>query len=262
MLKILQERLVLLLKRFHDFCVKHNLRYYVVGGTCLGAVRHEGFIPWDDDIDVGMPRKDYNRLLELVKEEKIGENCIVEAPLENKDYIYAFAKMYDTTTTLVENTVNKLIRGVYIDIFPLDGCGDSISEVEKHFKKIDIQVNILRAKVCAINKKRKFYKNFIIALFRLLPISKRKIVSRIIRLSEGKDFDQCIYVGNFVGGWHFKEVVKREWFGEPKLYKFEDIQVYGPNNADAYLSNVYGDYMKLPPRGKEIFSSRFHSFGF
>ena len=114
----MQTRLREMMQSFHGFCVKHNLRYYLVAGTCLGAVRHKGFIPWDDDIDVGMPRADYNRFIELVKTEKMGENYAVEDPLENDDYIYAFAKMYDTSTTLIENTANKLKRGIYIDIFP------------------------------------------------------------------------------------------------------------------------------------------------
>ena len=75
---------------------------------------------------------------------------------------------------------------------------------------------------------------------------------KIIQLSEQRDFDQCEYVGNFVGGWHFKEVVKREWLGEPKLYEFDGLQVYGPHDADAYLTNVYGNYMQLPPEEKRV----------
>ena len=91
--KKLQNELTVLLASFHEFCLKHDLRYYIIGGTCLGAVRHKGFIPWDDDVDVGMPRDDYNRLLALAKMEKLGKDYIVEAPLDNKDYIYPFARI-------------------------------------------------------------------------------------------------------------------------------------------------------------------------
>ncbi|MDE6558154.1 MAG: LicD family protein, partial [Clostridia bacterium] len=84
----LQQRLLDMLKWFHAFCVEHNLRYYALGGTLLGAVRHKGFIPWDDDIDVGMPRKDYNRFIKLMKNADGQSVFRLETPLENKDFVY------------------------------------------------------------------------------------------------------------------------------------------------------------------------------
>ena len=119
----MQTKLINMLKWYHEFCVTHKLRYYIVGGTMLGAVRHEGFIPWDDDIDVGMPREDYNRFLEICKGIQ-AHQYIVEAPTEeNPEFKYLYAKIYDTTTTLVENVRNPINRGVFIDVFPLDGIG-------------------------------------------------------------------------------------------------------------------------------------------
>ena len=106
----MQKKLVDMLQWYHEFCKKHNLNYYAVGGTCLGAVRHQGFIPWDDDIDVGMPREDYNRFEALMKEEGNSGKYVLEMPFENKDFVYAYGKLYDTTTTLIENTRYKTKR--------------------------------------------------------------------------------------------------------------------------------------------------------
>ena len=260
--KRMQEKLVPMLKAFHEFCVKHGLRYYISGGTCLGAVRHQGFIPWDDDIDVGMPRVDYNRFIELSKTEKLAEHYVVEKPLDNEDYVYAFIKIYDTTTTLVENTANRLKRGVFLDVFPLDGAGNSLQESKKSYKKVNMQVNFLYAKVCAIRATRKFYKNAIIAVFRLLPISKKGLIKKIIRLSEQKSYDDYDWIINYVGGSGMGECLKKQHFGEPKLYNFEGLQVYGPNDADAYLTNLYGDYMKLPPEDKRVTNHDFIEIDF
>lgn len=124
----IQLKLLDMLKWFHEFCIENKLRYYALGGTMLGAIRHKGFIPWDDDIDVGMPREDYDKMIELVID-KQDEKYRLEKPLQNKDFVYQYCKLYDTSTTLVENTRYKTKRGVYLDIFPLDGIGLSLIHI-------------------------------------------------------------------------------------------------------------------------------------
>ena len=119
----LQNRLLIMLKWFHEFCVEHNLRYFALGGTLLGAIRHKGFIPWDDDIDVGMPRADYNKLMEL--SDQIQSPYVLETPQSPaKDFIYAYCKLFNTDTTLIEKRKKNMKRVIYIDIFPLDGLGN------------------------------------------------------------------------------------------------------------------------------------------
>ncbi|MBR5505916.1 MAG: LicD family protein [Clostridia bacterium] len=98
----LQQKLLTMLNWFHNVCEKENLQYYALGGTALGAIRHNGFIPWDDDIDVGMPRDDYNKLREICSKYNAGQYYI-EFPGINDDFVYPFCKVYDKQTTLVEN---------------------------------------------------------------------------------------------------------------------------------------------------------------
>lgn len=248
----LQKELLVMLKWFHEFCVKNNLRYYAIGGTLLGAVRHKGFIPWDDDVDLGMPRKDYKRLVECIKNEQSDSGYVLETPLIKKDFVYQYCKLYDTKTTLVENTRYKTKRGIYLDIFPLDGIGNTLEESQKNFKTIDRKNNYIMTKVCALSKHRKLYKNIAIVISRCIPIpSWRTVLYKVDKLCESREFDTYKYVANLFGNWHEKEIVKREWLGRPTLYMFEDIQIYGPQDANSYLSALYGNYRQLPPIEKQ-----------
>ena len=250
----LQSRLLEIMRYFHSVCVENNIRYYVLGGTCLGAVRHKGFIPWDDDIDVGMPRCDYDRLIAILKKSNHPKYC-VEAPGDAPDFVYSYAKLYDATTTLVENTRYRVSRGIYLDLFPLDGAGDSPEDAYRHFKKIERYHYYKNTKVCALNPGRKMYKNLAILAGRCIPeciFGWRWARKKSEELCASRPYDDYAYIGNMYGNWRFREVVPREVFGEPKLYAFEDMQVCGPQDADTYLTTMYGNYMQLPPVEKRV----------
>ena len=133
----MKDMLLDMMRWFHGICISNRLRYYALGGTMLGAVRHQGFIPWDDDIDVGMPRKDYIRLAEVLG--SAGQDrYILETPDSGTDdFYYCFSKLYDSHTTLVENTKYHIRRGIYLDIFPLVGMGDTEKESRSRFSSID-----------------------------------------------------------------------------------------------------------------------------
>lgn len=251
----LQTRLLVIMKWFHELCEKENLKYYAIGGTALGAVRHNGFIPWDDDLDVGMPRKDYERLKELSCKINHQSDFILEFPDNKKDFVYPYGKIYDTKTTLVESTRYKTKRGIFIDVFPIDGVGNTLEESMETFKKVDKKINLLCTRICALRKDRKWYKNIAILLSRCVPdflLGSLKIIKEIDSMCKLKDYDECEYVANYCGNWHEKEIIKKEWVENPVLCKFEDIQIYIPEDADAYLKRVYGDYMKLPPEEKRV----------
>ena len=250
-----QEKLLEMLKWYHGFCEKNGLRYYIVGGTMLGAVRHQGFIPWDDDIDVGMPRDDYDRFVEKCKGIQ-EERYIVEAPKpENPEFQYLYAKIYDTSTTLIENVRKPIERGIFIDVFPLDGIGETEEKAKVNYSRILKKINFEMMIVCAIRKERKWYKNLGVLLGRMispLVISERNVNQKINKMCEERSFDKERYVGNLMGNWGMKEVMPREFFGKPKRYMFEGLEVYGPEEADLYLRKLYGVYMELPPIEKRV----------
>ena len=224
--KDLKSMLVAMMGWFHNFCIENDLRYYVAGGTMLGAVRHEGFIPWDDDIDIIMPRGDYTKLEQLMQNRK-DERYVLETPnTEAKDYYYTFSKLYDTQTTLIENTKYKIKRGIYLDIFPLDGMGNSEEASAAHFKRIEKANNLLLSKIAGIRKGRSFIKNAAVMFFRLIPLSEKKLLKKVVRLCAMRDWDEHSYGGNPVGAWRFREIMRKDIMGTPTLYKFENIEIH------------------------------------
>ena len=123
-----------LLKEFRTFCEQNNIRYYLAYGTLLGAIRYKGFIPWDDDVDVLVPRKDYNRVIELFKDH---ENIKLYSTERNKKYGYPFAKLCDMNTLKIEGIVkNGVVQGVEIDIFPLDYWENDLEKAKAEVKRI------------------------------------------------------------------------------------------------------------------------------
>ena len=252
----LQQYLLDMFDSFHRFCICNHLKYYALGGTLLGAIRHKGFIPWDDDIDIGMPRKDYDIFAQLLSDKMIDDRYLLETPHSaDLKYNFPYCKLYDTKTTMIENTSKELTRGIFIDIFPLDGLGSTIDEARENYKLIDQKMKILRLQKVKISADRSFIKNLVLFMVQHLPfksLSERKLCIDIEELCCRQDFDRCVYGGNLVGAWGFKEVMEREIYGKPVLYQFENIYINGPQNAEKYLSHQYGDWKKLPPKEKQV----------
>lgn len=252
----LQTKLVDMLSWFHNMCEENDLRYYIIAGTMLGAVRHKGFIPWDDDIDVGMPRSDYEKLRALAKEKgKMGKYLIEYPSLENKEYPYLIAKLYDTTTTFVEKQRRKVKRGIYIDIFPLDGIGDSMEEAAENYKLFykNFKLNLIISS--AFLRRRGLYKNMAVLCGRVISpvfVNKRKLAKKIDGICKRFDFDKSKIVSNLMGGAREKGFIPREYFGTPTLVQFEGLMVYGLEQPELYLKSMYGDFMKLPPVEKRV----------
>lgn len=259
MLNPLQQKLLEMFTWLTAYIDEHNLRYYVIGGTMLGAVRHEGFIPWDDDIDIAMPRADYEKLIELLA--KPVDHYVVESPKgEAKDFIYGFAKLYDTNTSMTELARKNIVRGVYIDIFPLDGIGNTKEESYKNYKKIDRANMLLAMRVCAYRKDRKWWKNFAVFLGGLIPVNTKKLTRKLDRLCAEHDFDGYKYVGNLVSTYRVREIMPKELFGTPTPYKFESLTVFGPEKYDEYLTTLFRDWRKLPPEDKRHSAHDFIDF--
>lgn len=244
--------MVNMLSAFDDYCSEHNLTYFLAYGTLLGAIRHNGFIPWDNDIDVWMPRPDYDLLRELTEKQSIAEDLYI---LDwRKERTFPFAKLINNKTILREHflvTENNL--GLYIDIFPLDGLPND-----------DETIHDLQAKSCRLNRIYSFAnyrfgtgKNIHMKLLKLVlfPISRivssKKICQKLDELCKEFNFDKSIYVGSLTWGYGFKEKINKGCF-EPIKWEFENKEYYIPKGYDEILRNYYGDYLTLPPEEKRI----------
>ncbi len=237
-----------MLEWFHNFCTENNIRYYALGGTLLGAVRHKGFIPWDDDADLGLPRPDFDRLVELMKAEK--GRYRLESPADGADdFFYPFAKLYDTETTAIDDGKYKTKRGIFLDIFPIDGIGNTEREVSRNFRRFDLKFNFFVSRTCDIRKGRSKIKNMIIFVSNRIPgfiVDDKKLLAGICRECRRYDYEASAFCGNLVGAYHRREIVPKEYFGTPTPMPFEDITINCVENADGYLTHIYGDWHKIP----------------
>lgn len=250
----LQTKLLESLKWFDAFCKEHDLRYYAIGGTILGAMRHQGFIPWDDDIDLGMPRSDYEKLKEYAKTEK-GRFRFETYDSEADDYCYPINKLYDSSTTLVEHKRTNIIRGVFIDIFPLDGIGDTLEEGYKNYPSIKKMYSFYLTMIAGVRKGRSFMKNAAVVACRLIPgfvVNQRAVRIKLNAKCAIYDFDKSKFGGNLLGAYWQREIIDLSLLGTPNYYPFEDMMIAGPEKADEYLTHVYRDWRKLPPKEKQV----------
>ncbi len=246
----LQKKLLEMLSWFCEYLNSNDYTYYVVYGSFLGAMRHSGFIPWDDDIDIALPRPEYQRLIkEFNKKEG---NFMLETPFQNNnDYLLTYSKLYDTSTTLIEKQRKSIKRGIYIDVFPIDGLGNTYKESIAFSKRIMRMNNLLMSKTCAIRKERSFLKNIFIIMGRcLFFINTKKYSLKIDKAASKKDYDKCQYVGCLYGSYGKREVFKKEVFGKAKPYPFENIVVKGPENGEMYLTQLYNNWKMLPEKNK------------
>lgn len=253
--KNMQKKLLPMLKWFHEFCLENNLRYYALGGDYAGAVRHKGFIPWDDDIDVGMPREDYDRFISLCKNKKFGNYVVEVADKNNKDFFFGYGKIYDVSTTLIEHGRYNIKRGIFIDLFLLDGVGNNVKEAFEFCRPIYLKYQLLMTKTCALSKNRVWYKNIAIILGRCIPstiFNSMELLIKIDGLCRTYKYDECQYVANIFGNWGTKEIVKKDIMGVPQIYTFEGIEIYGVEKYDQYLTSLYGEWRKLPPENQQI----------
>lgn len=255
----IQQVLKGMLDEFVAYCQKHGLRYYLVGGTLLGAVRHQGFIPWDDDIDVGMPRKDYERFLELVKREPINDHLIAisgeEGTLSNP-----YCELIHTGTHL-ERDSSQYIREkcqvlhLFLDIFPQDGWPESDEEAVKLARQMKHKRYMIQNARAKIGKGTSvghiIAKTPVVLLMRC--IGYQRVIDQMNRIATRYDYDHSKYVGAITYGIYGP--------GERCLHDevvaftnvtFEGKQYCAPGCYDTYLRQIFGDYMQLPSEEKRI----------
>ena len=247
-----KQQLLLMLKETIDFLDANDIRYSITSGTMLGAVRHQGFIPWDDDIDIGILRPDYDRMVEILKEKKqIGQLEAIGFELGNS--LFPFVKIVNPDIYVKEEGTRATQR-LWIDIFPFDGMGKSV-----------FRIKLLNTTVRPILKKLLWFANseyymshprncrHIIWNYFWYGISKlcspEFFIRLLIRNCSGIKVSDSIYVEDSTWG---TKAVPKEVFDEMREYRFETMTVKGFKDYDTYLKCIYGDYMTLPPEEKRV----------
>lgn len=258
-------------KSFHRFCEDNDIQYFMMSGTLLGAVRHKGFIPWDDDIDFGMTPENYKRLISL--RDKFNEsnpNLIMFLP-GDKDYFYQFVKIVDKSTTIQEKYISskKYAIGVFIDIFEFCGAGNSMDEAQSLVKEICKEFKIYyctvaikdNLKIIRDNYKRKeigllklFVKGllYMMVMFYGKLVGKQRLMRKIKQTREKYDFNKSSLIFD-PDGMSLRGVIPKECITNGvQLMDFENERFYGLKNYDRYLTYIYKDYMTLPKEEDRI----------
>lgn len=241
------------------FCDNHGIRYTLQYGTLLGAVRHKGFIPWDDDIDIGMPRDDYERFIREYKSERYK---LLEQSID-KAYPYAFGKVIDINTVIYEPAQYDYPMGLYIDILPIDGLPMDEKKRVKHLKRANRLAHMAIIKLISpdfpSNMKQKILR--VGAKTLMLPISYRRIVSWQVAHAKKFEFDTSDYV-SVLTVRHVSSLgmQKRSYYTNLTEVEFEGQLFKAPEAYDDYLTAIFKDYMKLPPEEKRVSNHMFEAY--
>ena len=247
-IRILQRKIIGNLEAIDAVCREHGLRYYLWAGTMLGAVRHKGFIPWDDDMDICMPRPDYEQLISHWRE-WLPQPYEVIAPETDPTYPYPFAKIEDASTTVLERPDFKFLEGVYIDVFPIDGAPADEQKRKSHFKRYKFWRHLLFLRGRDPFKHGKGPRSWFPWLLHKI-YSLEDLQNKVKGYMTKYPYDASDYVCDYDDG--LRGVIEKRILGTPQVYPFEDKQFLGVEYYDEYLSNKYGDYMQLPPKEKQI----------
>lgn len=240
--------------RVRDICDKHGIKYFLIAGTLLGAVRHQGFIPWDDDLDIGMLRSDYNRFIDLAQKE-LGPAYFVQTYTTDPYMPLPYAKVRLNGTVLREagSRDSRWNAGIFIDVFPFDGVPANRVLRQLHKGALYVLGRMLLVK-CGFDPvageasalKKIVYGAAIRPLSRLVPRAWQvRATDTLARLFSGRDTAAVMATGGAYG--YDRETVPREWLVETAPLEFCNEPFSCPARWHDYLVNLYRDYMQLPP---------------
>ena len=247
-----------LLRRFHNFCVENNIRYFISHGTLLGALRYQAFIPWDDDLDVLVPREDYDRLLSIYPDD---EQFKLFAPEKDSSYYYPYAKFCDMSTRKDESDYNNGVElGIDIDVFPLDYWDDDLEKAKLEVKKQRRNIFFLGLaklkKPDSLHPFKRFVKGLAMKVVKLYGSA--YYVEQIMKGANKPEQKGSRYLGSKV--WNLygeRDIIPAEAFSEAIELEFEGQKFFAPVGYDVFMSSLYGDYMPEPPVEKR---KTHHSF--
>lgn len=244
-----------ILKDVHEFCVEHDIKYTLFSGTLLGAIRHHGFIPWDDDLDIAFTRPEYEKFVKLYQSKR-GYKLFARER-QGKDVYLSYARVCDMDRTFADDSLfpwTKEKKGVWIDVFPLDGAVSDQELAVRHseeFYKIWLRSKLIRFAMVPFSKRPGFFKK-IKLFFRKIQFAKElrtlDIWDRHIAMCKRIPFDTAANYSHYAwAGFKMREYYKTSAFEGYQLQPFEDGQFYVMKGYDGALRAKYGDYMQLPP---------------
>ena len=252
----LQDKILEIFKEVKAILDRHHLRYFALGGTCIGAVRHRGFIPWDDDLDIVLPDKDYYRFLELAPKE-LPPYMALYLSYEQRHRSSLEAKVHDMRTTFIEEAeINhpEDYKGVFIDIFRMGGTPEDAKERAafcrrfRNYKRLNEK---RRTDFCHMQQFRSKLLWVAALPLRVLPYNFWS--DKIMRMTDRYPYDEHSYVALTWEAKMEKRLEKREEiYGETIELPFEDTTIACPANYDKFLRDIFGDYMQLPPEEERV----------
>lgn len=249
-----QKKILLdMLKYLKKICEDNNLKYFLIGGTLLGAVRHKGFIPWDDDIDIIMPRKDYDSLEKILEKKK--HKFYKLLTYKQDDYYYVYNKLVDTRITLKEKNLKSIENmGIYLDIFPLDALP---KDYDLFAEQLICQYNdFINSRKDGYRTSNYWWKMAIKSIIKYPLYMKNKRVCwkerqlKLINNMKKNSIDDCQKVGFILSAYKKREIFDKNVFESCVMLEFENNFYPAPIGYKKYLESIYGDYMKLPPKSK------------
>ena len=245
-----------LLIKIDKICKENDIKYYICGGTVLGAIRHGGFIPWDDDIDIVMDRDNFNKFNKVIEKYK---KIKFKSYQKNKDYYFYIPIVYNNKIDVINTSVKEeKIVHPWIDVFVMDSVSNNklIRKIEYYrclYYRMLINMSRSNEMIKTNKKNRPLHERILISLAMKFDFSKiintKKVLNKLDKYLNkiNKKNIKSDYYFSSMGAYKIKEIIPKSYFEEGEMYSFEGKKFCGPKNPDVYLKHFYGDYMKLPP---------------